>query len=77
MDAVRDTLSCTKVNKVNDVDGFDVNAKPFSQDVVKFDKEHYIQPQPFYDFVHDEYLIPPVEEHRKKTDTPTTRSFGR
>ena len=36
----------------------------------------YIKPQPFYGFVHDEYLIPPVEEHRKKTVTPTTRSFS-
>ena len=79
-DVARDrntSSSCTKVNKVvSDVDGIDINAKPFSQDVVKFDKEHYIKPQPFYGFVHDEYLIPPVEEHRKKTVTPTTRSFA-
>ena len=75
-DVVKDMSSCPKLNKVNDVDCIDVNAKPFSQDVVKFDKEHYIKPQPFYGFVHDEYLIPPVEEHRKKIVTPTTRSFA-
>ena len=27
--------SCTKTNKVNDIDDIDVNAKPFSQDVHK------------------------------------------
>ena len=30
-DVERDTQSYPKVNKVNDVDGTDVNAKPFSQ----------------------------------------------
>ena len=51
-----------KVNKVNNVDGIDVNGKPFSQDVAKFDKEHYIKSQPFYGFVHDEYSMTLVEE---------------
>ena len=40
------------MHKVNDVD---VNTKQFPQDVVKFDKEYYIKPQPFYGFVHDGY----------------------
>ena len=68
--------SCIKKNKVN---GVGVDSKLISKDVVTFDKEHYIKLRPFYGFfygfMYDEYFIPPIEEHRKKTVTPTTRSF--
>ena len=48
---------------------------PYVEDTVQFDKEKYVKPKPFYGFIHDKYLIPPIEEYKKKTITPTVRSF--
>ena len=35
-------------------------------DNFKFDKEKFKKPYPFYGFLHDKYIIPPIEEHKKK-----------
>ena len=43
----------------------DLADMPYVEDIVKFDKSKYNKPKPFYGFLHDKYIIPPIEEHKK------------
>ena len=50
---------------------------PIYDDTVKFDKDKYKKPYPFYGFLHDKYIIPPIEKHKKTTveGNPNLKSF--
>ena len=50
---------------------------PKYDDTVKFDKDKYKKPYPFYGFLHDKYIIPPIEEHKKTKieGNPNLKSF--
>jgi hypothetical protein len=50
---------------------------PKYDDNVNFDKEKFKKPYPFYGFLHDKYIIPPIEEHKKKKieGNPNLKSF--
>jgi hypothetical protein len=56
---------------------FDFSKLPFVQDTVDFDKDKYKKPNPFYGYLHDQYIIPPIEKHKKKEIqvNPNLRSF--
>lgn len=56
-------------------EGLNLEGLPYVEDTVHFDKEKFVRPKPFYGFVHDKYLIPPIEEYKKKKITPTVRTF--
>ena len=50
---------------------------PYVEDVVEFDKEKYRKPSPYYSLQHDKFLIPPIEEFKRKqiNVNPEIRSF--
>ena len=50
---------------------------PRIEDVVVFDKEKYRKPSPNYSIQHDKFLIPPIEEFKRKqiNVNPGLRSF--
>jgi len=50
---------------------------PYIEDVVKFDKDKYRKPSPNYSIQHDKFLIPPIEEFKRKqiNVNPGLRSF--
>lgn len=50
---------------------------PYIEDVVEFDKEKYKKPNPNYSIPHDKFLIPPIEEFKRKqiNVNPGLRSF--
>ena len=47
------------------------------EDVVEFDKNKYKKPEPYYSIVHDKFLIPPIEEYKRKVIkvNPNLRTF--
>jgi len=50
---------------------------PYIEDVVAFDKDKYRKPSPNYSIQHDKFLIPPIEEFKRKqiNVNPGLRSF--
>ena len=72
-------LKLTKNNKIIiGPDGKpDFKNFPNMEDVVEFDKEKYKKPSPFYSIQHDKFLIPPIEEFKRKQIkvNPDLRSF--
>ena len=50
---------------------------PYVEDVVEFDKDKYKKPSPYYSIQHDKFLIPPIEEFKRKQIkvNPDLRSF--
>ncbi len=56
---------------------FDFSKLPFVQDTVDFDKDKFKKPNPFYGYLHEQYIIPPIEKHKKKEIqvNPNLRSF--
>ena len=72
-------LKLTKNNKIIiGPDGKpDFKNFPYMEDVVEFDKEKYKKPSPFYSIQHDKFLIPPIEEFKRKQIkvNPDLRSF--
>ena len=43
----------------------DFNNIPFIEDKVEFDKDKYKKPEINYSIIHDKYLIPPIENHKR------------
>ena len=39
------------------------------EDLVKFDKNKYAKPSPYYSKQHDKFLILPIEEFKRKKNT--------
>ena len=72
-------LKLTKNNKIIiGPDGKpDFKNFPNMEDVVEFDKDKYKKPSPFYSIQHDKFLIPPIEEFKRKQIkvNPDLRSF--
>lgn len=52
--------------KVNGNERLDLENVPYVEDNVVFDRDRYKKPSPFYGFVHDKYIIPPVEGYKKQ-----------
>ena len=50
---------------------------PYVEDVVEFDKNKYKKPNPYYSIQHDKFLIPPIEEFKRKQIkvNPDLRTF--
>ena len=50
---------------------------PYIEDVVEFDKNKYKKPSPYYSIQHDKFLIPPIEEFKRKQIrvNPDLRTF--
>ena len=73
-------VKITKNNKITiGPDGKpDFGNLPYVEDVVEFDKEKYKKPSPNYSIQHDKYLIPPIEEFKRKqiNVNPDLRSFN-
>ena len=72
-------LKLTKNNKIIiGPDGKpDFKNYPYVEDIVEFDKNKYKKPTPFYSIQHDKFLIPPIEEFKRKQIkvNPDLRSF--
>ena len=72
-------VKITKNNKIKiGPDGKpDFKNFPYVEDVVEFDKEKYKKPNPYYSIQHDKFLIPPIEEFKRKQIkvNPDLRSF--
>ena len=72
-------VKITKNNKINiGPDGKpDFKYFPYVEDVVEFDKNKYKKPNPYYSIQHDKFLIPPIEEFKRKQIkvNPDLRSF--
>ena len=59
---------------MNDID---FGKLPYVEDTINFDKTKYNKPSPFYGYLHDQYIIPPLEKHKHKEIqvNPNIRSF--
>ena len=72
-------VKITKTNKlIIGEDGKpDFKNFPYVEDVVDFDKNKYKKPNPYYSIQHDKFLIPPIEEFKRKQIkvNPGLRSF--
>ena len=72
-------MKITKNNKITiGPDGKpDFKNFPYVEDIVEFDKDTYKKPNPFYSIQHDKFLIPPIEEFKRKQIkvNPDLRSF--
>ena len=72
-------VKITKNNKITiGPDGKpDFKNFPYVEDVVEFDKDKYKKPSPYYSIQHDKFLIPPIEEFKRKQIkvNPDLRSF--
>ena len=60
-----------------DINNIDFGTMPFVDDTVKFDHEKYKKPNPFYGFIHDKNIIPPIEQLKRKEPpvNPNLKSF--
>ncbi|MCQ2820915.1 MAG: hypothetical protein MJ252_26960 [archaeon] len=63
--SVNETIEGKPVIPPPDDTKLDLADMPYVEDVVKFDKSKYVRQKPFFGFLHDKYLIPPIEEHKK------------
>ena len=72
-------VKITKNNKITiGPDGKpDFGTVPYVEDIVEFDKSKYKKPTPNYSIQHDKFLIPPIEEFKRKQIhvNPELRSF--
>ena len=72
-------LKITKNNKITiGPDGKpDFKSLPYVEDVIEFDKSKYKKPSPYYSIQHDKFLIPPIEEFKRKQIrvNPDLRNF--
>ena len=72
-------VKITKNNKITiGPDGKpDFGNIPYVEDIVEFDKSKYKKPTPNYSIQHDKFLIPPIEEFKRKQIhvNPELRSF--
>ena len=71
------TLPNTNKSLNNKIDDVDFAKLPYVEDTVNFDKNKYKKPSPFYGYLHDKYIIPPLEKHKLKEIqvNPNLRSF--
>ncbi len=60
-----------------EINNIDFGTMPFVDDTVKFDHEKYKKPNPFYGFIHDKNIIPPIEQLKRKEPpvNPNLKSF--
>ena len=67
-------ISNTTYGKMNDID---FGKLPHVEDTINFDKTKYNKPSPFYGYLHDQYIIPPLEKHKHKEIqvNPNIKSF--
>ena len=54
------------VNNSKDINNIDFGKLPYVDDTIKFDIDKYKKPNPFYGFIHDQNIIPPIEKLKRK-----------
>ena len=67
-------ISNTTYGKMKNID---FGILPYVDDTINFDKTKYNKPSPFYGYLHDQYIIPPLEKHKRKEIlvNPNIKSF--